>query len=87
MSNYLAKCISTKCPKYSDCFRAVSKSSAEMLYWIYCQPDGDYSYENYEWFIQREVSVNYSDSTTEDKRSDDLIDEVSDCMVSEESAL
>lgn len=78
MSNYLAKCISTNCPKYSDCLRAVSESTAEMYYEIYCKVGGDYGDRNYEWFIQREVSVIHSDSSTEDKHSDDLIDDVDD---------
>lgn len=52
MSNHLAKCISTNCPKYADCLRAVSQSTAEMLYEIYCKPDTDYSNKEYEWFVE-----------------------------------
>ena len=54
--SFYAKCDSTQCPKHSECARALSPSSP-MSYWIYCQPNGDYSYNDFEWFVQAYVQA------------------------------
>ena len=65
----LAKCVSTNCPKSSLCKRALSDSTAHVLY----KQAGCNEVDGYRWYIEIDRVV--SESAVESESGEDVKDE------------